>query len=294
MQVVQDSAEHHFLTLLEKIKVSATGWVGIHCAFSRRIDHDSLITDLEGLSARLAQTKEDSQAFIAELKDKAKNFNDAVIYQFADSDLLLMARPINEQDHDAFYALFKDLSTRMKAGLIDFISFDREIMGAQKLADRKFLAQKRMAAYAAMADSNRIGSIGVRRARRDHALILIVEDDRFTATYTSNILNKIYDLIHAKTGEEAVMAYVENAPDIVFLDIHLPGLNGLETLHSIRKVDPEAHVVMLSVDTVKANIVTATHRGAAAFLKKPFSKERLLALVDKSPFIKGSKIAKQG
>jgi DNA-binding NarL/FixJ family response regulator len=55
-------------------------------------------------------------------------------------------------------------------------------------------------------------------------------------------------------------------------------------------VDPEAHVVMLSVDTVKANIVTATNRGAAGFLKKPFSKERLLAFVEKSPFIKGSKV----
>ncbi len=291
MQVVQDSAEHHFLTLLEKIKTSAAGWAGIHCAFSRRIDHDSLVADLAELEARLAQTREESRAFGADIAAKAVAFNDAVIYHFDDSDLLLLARPVSEADHDAFYALFKELSAKMKAGLIDFINFDREIMGAQKLADRKFLAQKRMAAYAAMADSNRIGSIGVRRARRDHALVLIVEDDRFTATYTANILSKTYDLIHAKTGEEAVVAYVEHAPDIVLLDIHLPGLNGLETLHSIRKVDPEAHVVMLSVDTVKANIVTATHRGAAAFLKKPFSRERLLAIVEKSPFIKGSKIA---
>lgn len=290
MQVVQESAEHHFLTLLEKMKTSATGWVGIHCAFSRRVDHDSLVSDLRTLGARLAQTKEDSRNFMAALSEKAKTFNDAIIYQFADSDLLLLARPVNDQDHEAFYALFKELSTQMKAGLIDFISFDREIMGAQKLADRKFLAKKRMVAYETMADSNRIASIGVRRARRNHALVLIVEDDRFTATYTSNILNKTYDLVHAKTGEEAVISYVENAPDIVFLDIHLPGLNGLETLYSIRQIDPEAHVVMLSVDTVKTNIVTSTNRGAAAFLKKPFSKERLLALVAKSPFIKGSKV----
>lgn len=291
MQVVQESAEHHFLTLLEKMKTSPAGWVGIHCAFSRRIDHDSLISDLSTLNARLAQTHEDSRSFMMELMQKAGAFNEAVIYQFADSDLLLLARPVNDQDHDEFYTLFKALSTGMKAGLVDYINFGREMMGAQKLADRKFLAQKRMEAYSAMTDANRISSIGVRRARRDHALVLIVEDDRFTATYTSNILNKTYDLVLAKTGEEAVISYVEHAPDIVFLDIHLPGLNGLETLHSIRQVDPEAHVVMLSVDTVKANIVTATNRGAAAFLKKPFSKERLLALVEKSPFIKGSKVA---
>lgn len=291
MQVVQDSAEHHFLTLLEKIKPHPTGWVGIHCAYSRGIKHDALIEDLSSLAARLQERRDESKKAMLELAEKAPSFKEATIYQFADSDLLLLAHTMSEQDQDSFYSLFKDLSAKMKPGMVDYIHFSREMMGAQKLADQKLLAQKRIDAYNAMADSNRISSIGVRRARRDHAQVMIVEDDRFTATYTTNILNKKYDLTHAKTGEEAIISYIEHAPDIVFLDIHLPGLNGLETLHAIRKIDPEAHVVMLSVDTVKANIVTATARGAAAFLKKPFSKERILALVEKSPFIKGSKIA---
>ncbi|MBI2235167.1 MAG: response regulator [Micavibrio aeruginosavorus] len=289
MQVVQDSAEHHFLTLLEKIKTNSAGWAGIHYACSRQIDHDSLIEDLVQIGARCNSIREQSAAAMRDLAEKAESFPDAVLYQFADSDLLLVARPANEAEQDAFYSVFKGLSSGTKAGLVDFINFGREMMGIQKLADKKLLAQKRMSAYAAMADENRVSSIGVRRQRREHALVLIVEDDRFTATYTSNILSKNYDLVHAKTGEDAVIAYIEQAPDIVFLDIHLPGLNGLETLHSIRKVDPEAYVVMLSVDTVKANIVTATNRGAAGFLKKPFSKDRLLAIVEKSPFIKGSK-----
>lgn len=292
MQVVHDSAEHHFLTLLEKIKKDGGGWVGIHCAFSRRIDHETLIGDLAGLPGKLSQMQDESSKFMVELGQKAEAFPEAVIYQFADSDLLLVTRYTNDATHDAFFALFKELSTTVKAGLIDFLNISREMLGAQKFADKKLLAQKRIAAYQAMADSNRVSSIPIRRQRRDQAVVMIVEDDRFTANYTTNILSKVYDVVLAKTGEEAVIEYVEHAPDIVFLDIHLPGLDGLETLHSLRCADPEAHVVMLSVDTVKANIVVATKRGAAGFLKKPFSKDRLLAIVEKSPFVKGLKAAK--
>lgn len=289
MQVVQDSAEHHFITLLERMKKDPGSWVGIHCAFSRKIDHDTLIDDLKALPDKLNVIRDDSSRMMISLSQQAAAFHDAVIYHFADSDLMLIARPQDEASYDAFYQLFKNISATTKSGLVDFISFGREMLNAQKLADRKILAQRRITAYAAMADTNKISSIGIRRQRRDHAIVQVVEDDRFTATYTTNILNKNYELTLAKTGEDAIIDYIEQAPDIVFLDIHLPGLNGIETLHAIRQVDPEAHVVMLSVDTVKANIVSATARGAAGFLKKPFSKDRLLAIVEKSPFIKGVK-----
>ena len=97
--------------------------------------------------------------------------------------------------------------------------------------------------------------------------------------------NKEYDVVLAKNGEDAIRLYIEHAPDVVFLDIHLPGLNGQETLRAIRKIDPKSCVFMLSVDTVKENIVNANKDGATGFLKKPFSKERLMVAVKKSPHI---------
>ncbi len=289
MQVVQDSAEHHFLTLLEKIKLDPSGWVGIHCAFSRQMDHDALVSDLSAMSANIAAFYDESSKFLVNLTQKAGDFETPVIYQFSDGDLMLIAHPNGDAAHEAFYDLFKELSTTVKAGLIDFISFGREMLNVQKLADRKILAQKKMKSYDVLSDVNRISSIPIRRQRRDHAVVMIVEDDRFTATYTTGILSKNYDLVHARTGEDAILDYIEHAPDIVFLDIHLPGLNGLETLHAIRQADPEGHVVMLSVDTARTNVMLATRYGAAGFLKKPFSKDRILAIVEKSPFIKGSK-----
>jgi DNA-binding response OmpR family regulator len=116
---------------------------------------------------------------------------------------------------------------------------------------------------------------------------MIVEDDRFTASYAANILSKEYELSVCRTGEEGIIAYIEHAPDIVFLDIHLPGLNGHDTLRAIKAADPKAFVVMLSVDTAKTSIVESTQSGAHSFLKKPFSKERLLNTVKASPYVRG-------
>lgn len=289
MLVVTDSAEHHFLTLIDKIRPNPAGWVAIHAALGRKIDHDHLVDDLGQLPDKLAEMHRESDGILSRLGSEKDSFKQATLYQFADSDLMLLFHPHDQDSHDSFYALFKEMSATMKSGLIDFIDFGRDIAGAQKLADRKVLAQTRMKMYAELTDINRLTSISVRRARRDNAIVQIVEDDRFTATYTTGILNKDYDVLHSRTGEQAVMDYIENAPDIVFLDIHLPGLDGLETLQAIRKADAQAHVIMVSVDTVKENIVTADERGAASFLKKPFSKDRLVAIVEKSPFIKGSK-----
>jgi CheY-like chemotaxis protein len=293
MEVIQDSAEDHFLTLLEKIKQNPGLWVGIHCAFSRQADHDALIADLPALPARLSRIAEGSQNTLTDLTQKARSFTESILYQFADKDILFLAKPSGTQEHDDFYALFKTLTATHKSGLIDFINFGREMMNAHKLADAKFLSRKKIEAYGVMCDANRIGSLPIRRRRRDHAVALAVEDDRFTATYTAGILNKVCDLVQSRTGEDAIIDYIEHAPDIVFLDIHLPGLSGLETLHAIRQADPEAHVIIVSVDTVKNNIAMATKRGASGFLKKPFSKERLLTLVEKSPFVKGGKIIKR-
>lgn len=290
MKVVQDSAEDHFLTLLEKVRENSSLWVGIYCALSRQDDHKALSPDPETLSRNLARIAERSNQFLAEMQGKMGIFSEGILYQFTDKDILILVKPEHAQEHDAFYALFKELSSGAKADMIDFINFGRDIMNTQKLVDTKFLSRKKMSAYKVMSDTNRVGSLSVRRRRRDHAVALAVEDDRFTAAYTASVLGKVCDLVQAQTGEDAITAYIEHAPDVVFLDIHLPGLSGLETLRAIRQVDPEAYVIIISVDTVKNNIATATKYGAAGFLKKPFSKDRILAMVEKSPFVRGSKL----
>jgi CheY-like chemotaxis protein len=167
----------------------------------------------------------------------------------------------------------------------DFAILEHEFYNYQKLADQKFLSARRMMAYRDMADKLKVASISVRRERRDHPMVQVIEDDRFTAAYAGNILNRDYDLVLSRNGEDGIIHYIESAPDIVLIDIHLPGLSGHEVLESIRAIDPQVFAVMLSVDTMKNNIVQAAEGGAHNFLKKPFSKERLLNIVKTSPYI---------
>lgn len=286
MKTVQESPEHHFLTFLDKIKQDPNGWVGIHAALSRKLGHKEILEQLDHIKGKLFKLQKECDMLAAAIPEAARNMAGATLYRFSDGDIVFLACPQNESEQNLLRKLHADLREKTGDSLCSFGNLARDIFSYQKLADDRFLSSRRMAAYESLSDANRVQSIGLRRTRREDPMILLVEDDRFTATFTANLLHKDYDLVHAKTGEEAIIFYIEHAPDIVLMDIHLPGLSGHETLQAIRKADPEAYVVMLSVDTVKQNIVMASDFGASGFLKKPFSKERLLAVVQKSPFIK--------
>ena len=291
MKIVQDSAEHHFLTFLEKLKNEPGGWIGHHYALSQTLNHDEIISVPAHIKGKLYNLQKDSDAFVKELAAAAAPFAriGGIVFQFADGDVIFLAGPKNETERDGIQSLFTAMAARAGARLASQNNLAKDIYNYEKLADRKFITARRMTAYAALSESSRTQSIPLRRDRRSEGVVLLVEDDRFTASFAANILNKDYDLVHAKTGEDAIISYIEHAPDMVLLDIHLPGLNGHETLRAIKKADTEAAVIMLSVDTVKTNIVGAAQGGALGFLKKPFSKDRLLAAVLQSPHIKGTK-----
>lgn len=266
--------------------MGASGWRGVHIPLSRGLRHQSLIEQPEQIriSIQELQSKRNEVANI--IRTRADALDMATLYQFSDGTLILLARPAQAEQQKILDDLCAELKAMLGPGLCEYHDLARDAYIYHKLADQRFVAMRRIEAYRDMADTNRVRSIAVRRTRREEACILIVEDDRFTASYTANILNRDYEVIHAKTGEEAISAYIDHAPDMVLLDIHLPGLSGHETLQALRKIDADAYVAMLSVDTVRDNIVEAMNAGAAGFLKKPFSKERLLAAVQKSPFIR--------
>ena len=179
-------------------------------------------------------------------------------------------------------------AAKFPKGFCEYGFLTKEIYAFQKVADAKFLSAKKMKAYEALSDENVVESLALRRKKRDEPIILVVEDDRFTASYISGFLRE-FDLLVARNGEEAIQKYIEYAPDAVFLDIHLPGINGHQTLDAIKCADPDAFVVMLSVDTARSSIMGASERGAASYLKKPFSRERVLNTLRLSPFIRDSR-----
>ena len=287
MKLITESPEHHFLTTLESLRQDAGGWLGMHFRLSERLEHGDVIGKPEYIKGKIFKLQKEAEAIVKDIQTGGGMVAGASLYLFADGDIVLLARPEDEAMRKSLRALYKNIAEKAGEELSGFSDMTKDVYDYQKIADRRLLGVKRMAAYDAMADTNRVASIGLRRQRRDDALVLIVDDDRFIASYAANILNKEYEMVLARNGEEAVSYYIEYAPDITFADIHLPGLSGHDTLRAIRAVDPESFVVMLSVDTAKENVVNAGAAGASGFLKKPFSKERLLHIVQNSPFVKG-------
>ncbi|HKE11448.1 MAG TPA: sigma-54 dependent transcriptional regulator [Myxococcota bacterium] len=107
--------------------------------------------------------------------------------------------------------------------------------------------------------------------------ILIVDDAEGIRGYLANLLElRGYQVDTAEDGRRA-LALLEAgaAPDVILLDVMMPGLDGLETLRRIRETHPNANVVMLSVVGRAQTIVEAMQLGAVDYLNKPFEEEEL-------------------
>jgi two-component system nitrogen regulation response regulator NtrX len=110
--------------------------------------------------------------------------------------------------------------------------------------------------------------------------ILIVDDESGIRQALKQVL-EYEDLVVrvAASGGEAITLYPEYRPHLVFLDVKMAGLDGLETLTRLRGLDPKAQVVMISGHGTIATAVEATQRGAFDFLEKPLDTDRLLVTV---------------
>ena len=110
--------------------------------------------------------------------------------------------------------------------------------------------------------------------------VLIVDDQQgILATLTTILEDEGYRTLTTESGEEALELYRRERPDVVFLDIWLPDRDGLETLEAIRRMDPEAAVVMISGHGTTSTAVRAIKMGALDYIEKPLSYERVIGAV---------------
>jgi two-component system chemotaxis response regulator CheY len=112
--------------------------------------------------------------------------------------------------------------------------------------------------------------------------VLIVDDSRSVRTILKNALGTLpggVQIVEAGDGETAVQLYKQHMADLVFMDITMPGLNGLEALAAIKAFDPGAHVIMLTAESSLDTVVKAKASKADGFIAKPFEHVRITRLV---------------
>src|SRR6266511_2402062 len=107
--------------------------------------------------------------------------------------------------------------------------------------------------------------------------ILIVDDEKAIQTTLRGVLeDEGYRVTAVGSGPEAIAMFQDEAPDLVFLDIWMAGMDGLEALAELKRIRPESAVVMISGHGTIETAVKATKLGAYDFVEKPLSLEKTL------------------
>ena len=110
--------------------------------------------------------------------------------------------------------------------------------------------------------------------------ILCVDDDLSIRTMLDKALRaEGYDVITAINGEEAVELAESQDPDLILLDIGLPGINGIETLTRIKKANPDASAIKITAAGTIETAVAAMKAGARNYIQKPFNTDELQLLI---------------
>ena len=110
--------------------------------------------------------------------------------------------------------------------------------------------------------------------------ILIVDDDPGITSSISGLLeDEGYETLTAQNGKEGLARAKDKDVALVLLDVYMPGMNGLEVLTALKKMAPQAGVVMISGEADIDTAVKATKAGALDFIEKPLQPERLLVSI---------------
>ena len=113
--------------------------------------------------------------------------------------------------------------------------------------------------------------------------VLICDDALFMRTMLAEIMEQAgFEVVgQASTGAEAVRLYNELRPDLVTMDIIMPGMGGIDAVREILRENPDANIVMCSAMGQQNLVIEAIQAGARDFVVKPFQPSRVLEAVQR-------------
>ncbi|MBI2221463.1 MAG: sigma-54-dependent Fis family transcriptional regulator [Acidobacteria bacterium] len=110
--------------------------------------------------------------------------------------------------------------------------------------------------------------------------VLVIDDEAGIRDHMRMILEyEGYECVVAALAEEGIAAFEKEAPDVVFLDVKMPGMDGIEALRRLREINDQVPIVMISGHASIQTAVDATKLGAFDFIEKPFGTERVLVTI---------------
>jgi DNA-binding NtrC family response regulator len=112
--------------------------------------------------------------------------------------------------------------------------------------------------------------------------VLLVDDESSVRTSLKMVLEPTYELLCASEGEEGLSLYKHESPDLVLLDVMLPGEDGLSVLQTMHSEDSRIPIIMLTGTKMVKTVVDAMKMGAADYVTKPFEIEELRLTMEKT------------
>ncbi len=103
--------------------------------------------------------------------------------------------------------------------------------------------------------------------------ILIIDDSSLSRNMLKRSLGDQYTFIEAQDGMQGLELYFLEKPGLVILDLTMPGMNGMDILSQLKKMDPSARVVIGTADIQEFSRKQAESLGAVGFINKPFTVE---------------------
>ena len=113
-------------------------------------------------------------------------------------------------------------------------------------------------------------------------MILIADDEQSLRDSMQMLLSENYTVIFAKNGKEAIQMVKKHEPNLVFLDIRMPEIDGLEALSRIKDMRPDLDVIMITAMNTVSYAVDAIKRGAYDYITKPFDIDAIQAIIEKA------------
>ena len=111
--------------------------------------------------------------------------------------------------------------------------------------------------------------------------ILVAEDYQSNYDLIAAMIGKIYKLVHAHDGMEAIMFYEQYEPDLILMDIKMPNIDGLDATRAIREMSKDVPVIAVSAYAYEKDKKAAIESGCNEFLTKPISAEQLKMTINK-------------